>query len=134
MAKIVSAYKTLTIESVLTKDDLKKALRYDPNSASLYGEDKNTQTFAIATATDYPGCGTISNFGVVFDNATAEGRLYTTVTDEKIPADKEARKSFIEDNYGSILYKLNQTETSVIDCLARINSEIEDVTNSIEVL
>ena len=132
MAKIVSAYKTLTIESALTKDDLKKALRYDPNSASLYGEDKNTQTFAIAT--DSPGCGTVSAFGIVFDGVTTEGKLFITVADEKIPADKEARKSFIEDNYGSILYKLNQTEASVVNCLARISSEVDAITNSIEIL
>lgn len=124
--KLVSSYQNVTIESALTKDTFKKAKRHVPGSLILTDED-NKPRFALEMACG----GVISSGGVRFDNSTADGNLFVSITDDRMPADPDKRREYLTEEYGRIAYLVQKTETQITAALAANTTEIETVANSI---
>lgn len=127
--KLVSSYKTITIETSMTAKDLKTVRDVAPEATVIYTEDK-TPIFSIGIAKS----GVVKPEMVVFDNETANGSLYVTVMDKDIPESTDARQAFIEENFGSILVKLAKVEQQVADTLTAQAGAIATIASSITIL
>ena len=126
--KLVSAYANVTLESGLTKDQFKQAVKHCPDSLILRDEDKRP-IFAL----EIKGTGCITSGGVCYDNMTGEGKPFTTVMDKNMPADLEKRAVYLNETYGRIVFLVKKTEDQVTAALAAIASEVQTVADAIVV-
>ena len=126
--KLVSAYANVTLESGLTKEQFKQAVKHCPEALILRDEDKKA-IFAI----EQRSTGAITNGGVSFDNMTGAGFPFVSIVDKDMPADIEKRTAYLNDTYGRIVYLVKQTEDQVTAALAAIASEVQTVADAIVV-
>ena len=126
--KLTKSYQNVTLESTITKDQLKKIQTHCPDALVLKDENKKP-IFAIETG--MPGC--ITNGGVRFDNATAAGNLFVTICDKDMPVESDKAKTYLADTFGIILAKLSRVEAQTTAALAAMATEINAVADSIAV-
>ena len=126
--KLTKSYQNVTLESAITKDQLKKIQTHCPDALVLKDENKKA-IFAIETG--MPGC--ITNGGVRFDNVTADGNLFVTVCDKNMPVESDKAKTYLADTFGIILAKLSRVEAQTTAALAAMATEINAVADSIAV-
>lgn len=126
--KLVSAYANVTLESSLTKEQVRKAKMHCPEAFVLKDE-KEVNIFAIS----FNGRGAITGGGVSFDNMTGSGNPFVTVVDNAMPADLEKRGDYLRDTYGRIVFLAKKTEDQVIAALANLTTEIQTVADAIVV-
>ena len=126
--KLTKSYQNVTLESAITKDQLKKIQTHYPDALVLKDEDKKA-IFAVETG--MPGC--ITNGGVRFDNVTGDGNLFVTVCDKDMPVESDKAKTYLADTFGIILAKLNRVEAQTTAALAAMATEISAVADSIAV-
>ena len=126
--KLTKSYQNVTLESAITKDQLKKITAHCPESLILKNEDKKP-VFAIEVGS--VGC--ITNGGIRFDGVTAADNLFVTVCDKDMPVDSDKARAYLEDTFGTILAKLNRVEAQTTTALADLATEIGTVADSIAV-
>ena len=126
--KLVSAYANVTLESGLSKDQFKQAMKHCPDALVLRDEDKKA-VFALETK----GAGCVTGAGVCFDNMTGEGKPFVTVIDKAMPAELEKRAAYLNDTYGRIAFLTKKVEDQVTAALAAIADEVQTVADAIVV-
>ena len=126
--KLTKSYQNVTLESAITKDQLKKIQTHCPDALVLKDENKKA-IFAVETG--MPGC--ITNGGIRFDNVTGDGNLFVTICDKDMPIESDKAKAYLADTFGSILAKLSRIEAQTTAALAAMATEINAVADSIAV-
>lgn len=126
--KLTKSYQNVTLESAITKDQLKKIQTHCPDALVLKDENKKA-IFAVEAGT--PGC--ITNGGVRFDNVTGNGNLFVTICDKDMPVESDQAKTYLADTFGIILAKLSRIEAQTTAALAAMATEISAVADSIAV-
>lgn len=124
--KLVSNYKTVTIETSITAKVLKTIKAHAPKALALFDEDKRV-IFSIGISTD----GSIGSAGIDFNNTTKTGTMYVTVCDQKMPEEDDKRRAYIEERFGTMLVKLAQIEQQVSEALTTLDTSIAAVAESI---
>lgn len=124
--KLVSNYKTVTIETGITAKVLKTIKAHAPKALVLFDEDKRV-IFSIGISAD--GC--IGSAGIDFNNTTKTGTMYVTVCDQKMPEEDDKRRAYIEERFGAMLVKLAQIEQQVSEALTTLDTSIAAVAESI---
>lgn len=127
--KLVSSYKTVTIESAITTKQVKDIKNVAPEATALFTEDKQF-IFGIDIGT----AGEIKPNVIKFDGNTAEGNLFVTVHDKNIPMDNDKRRAYIEENFGGILVKLAKVEQQVSEALTAQAGAVAGVVDAIQIL
>ena len=126
--KLVSQYANVTVESALTKDQFKQALKHCPE-ATVLKDENDKRIFAL----ENKSAGCITGAGVCFDNMTGEGKLFVSIVDKDMPADLTKRATSLNDTYGRVAFLVKKTEDQIVAALAAIASEIETVASAIVV-
>lgn len=124
--KLVSNYKTITIETGITAKVLKTIKAHAPKALALFDEDKRV-IFSIGISAD----GSIGSAGIDFNNTTKTGTMYVTVCDQKMPEEDDKRRAYIEERFGAMLVKLAQIEQQVSEALTTLDTSIAAVAESI---
>ena len=124
--KLVSNYKTITIETGITAKVLKTIKAHAPKALALFDEDKRV-IFSIGISAD----GNIGSAGIDFNNTTKTGTMYVTVCDQKMPEEDDKRRAYIEERFGAMLVKLAQIEQQVSEALTTLDTSIAAVAESI---
>lgn len=124
--KLVSNYKTITIETSITAKVLKTIKAHAPKALALFDEDKRV-IFSIGISAD----GSIGSAGIDFNNTTKTGTMYVTVCDQKMPEEDDKRRAYIEERFGAMLVKLAQIEQQVSEALTTLDTSIAAVAESI---
>ena len=124
--KLVSNYKTVTIETAITAKVLKTIKAHAPKALALFDEDKRV-IFSIGIS----GGGSIGSAGIDFSNTTKTGTMYVTVCDQKLPEEDDKRRAYIEEHFGATLVKLAQIEQQVSEALTTLDTSIAAVAESI---
>ena len=124
--KLVSNYKTITIETGITAKVLKTIKAHAPKALALFDEDKRV-IFSIGISAD----GSIGSAGIDFNNTTKTGTMYVTVCDQKMPEEDDKRRAYIEEHFGAMLVKLAQIEQQVSEALTTLDTSIAAVAESI---
>ena len=128
--KLTKSYQNVTIETSITKDQMKKIMTHCPESLVLKDTDTKKAIFAVEVG--MPGA--ITSGGIRFDNITGtSGNYFVTVTEKDMPDEAEAAKTYLADTFGTILAKLNRVEAQATAALATLATEISTVTDSIVV-
>ena len=125
--KLTKSYQNVTIETSITKDQMKKIMTHCPESLVLKDTDTKKAIFAVEVG--MPGA--ITSGGIRFDNVTGSGNLFVTVNCKEMPAETDKAKTYIEDTFGVILAKLNRVEAQATSALADLATEIGTVADSI---
>ena len=130
MAKVKTLGNAFAIVSTIKMEDLKNLAKFHPEQLQKRDKDGKNVVFAIGVAD--AGKGSVSEFGVSFDSANAEG--YAQVT-KMFPAGTKAedRSDYIVNNVGGVLLTLNAFETDVNNASAGLTEEIAAIKDSIEV-
>ena len=124
--KLVSNYKTITIETSITAKVLKTIKAHAPKALALFDEDKRV-IFSIGISTD----GSIDSAGINFNNTTKTSTMYVTVCDQKMPEEDDKRRAYIEEHFGATLVKLAQIEQQVSEALTTLDTSIAAVAENI---
>ena len=124
--KLVSNYKTVTIETSITAKVLKTIKAHAPKALALFDEDKRV-IFSIGISAD----GSIGSAGIDFNNTTKTGTMYVTACDQKMPEEDDKRRAYIEERFGAMLVKLAQIEQQVSEALTTLDTSIAAVAESI---
>ena len=126
--KLVNTYQTITLESSLTKAELQRAAKYVPDSLTLV--DEHDDPYFVIDFVN-PSKGSIDTYGVAFDSVTAEDKPYVTLVDNQIPTATAARQTYLEDNFGTTLFKLGQVEAQIRVALDAHADQIASVSEAI---
>ena len=128
MAKIIITGNSCTMESSLTTAQLKKLAKFRPASLQLLNADKKVEFVVKAGEV-----GSVSPMGVAFDGTTHDGSGLACLT-KMLPADVTDVKSWVMDNIGSAVLKLNKLEETLQAALADIDKEVTAVEGTISVI
>lgn len=118
--KVTAVYKTLTIESAITTEDI-KVLESEGafNALDLIEEDEVVFSVGISVA------GQVSPSRLTFDSNTSTGNLYVTILDKNIPNTPEEKREYLK-SYNRIFSKLQKVETQVKQRVA-MPSDVADI-------
>lgn len=129
MAKIIIAGNSCTVESSLTTEQIEKIAKFRPAALQLMDADKKKVEFVIKTG----AVGSVAPLGIAFDGTTHDGKKLACLT-KMLPASVTDVKSWVMDNIGSAILKLNKLEASLSDVLNDIDAEVDAVENTIAVV
>ena len=129
--KLVSNYKTITIETGITAKVLKTIKAHAPKALALFDENKRVIFSIGISAGGSIGSAGIGSAGIDFSNTTKTGTMYVTVCDQKMPEEDDKRRAYIEEHFGATLVKLAQIEQQVSEALTTLDTSIAAVAESI---
>lgn len=129
MSKITISGNALVVKSSLKLADLKDVKKFRPEALNLMGgEDGKELLFSIFFE---DGCGCLGSRGACFSNTTdADGSATITMIVQDFGANK---KTFVSENFGGAIVKLNSLEESIPAVLEEIKAQKESVESSITV-
>lgn len=115
------------IVSKLKLETIKSLEKYDNNALCLkdYSNDEEKEVFRISTGKT----ASISKFGITFAEENKEGFATATML---FPANTTNKKQFIKDNYGKVLFLLNDVEYSAIRAYDRTQKAFAELDSIIE--
>ena len=115
------------VVSKLKLKTIKNLEKYENNALCLkdYSNDEEKEIFRIATGKT----ASISKCGIVFAEENKEGFATATML---FPADVKNKKQFIKDNYGKVLFLLNDVECSANHAYMHIQKAFAELDNIIE--
>lgn len=128
MAKIIIAGNSCTIESKYTTEELMTLKKYKPECLTLKDENKKP-VFMI----DIGSAGSVSSAGIVFNGTTHDGKGLACLT-QMMPAGVIDANSWIMDNIGMSILKLNELEAGIASCLDRVCADVAAVEDTISVV
>lgn len=128
MAKIIIAGNSCTLESAFTTEQLKKIKKYRPDSLILKDADKKP-VFMV----DLGSNGSVAPMGVVFDGTTHDGQELACLT-KMLPQGVVDVKSWVMENIGTAVLKLNKLEATLGAALTEIDTEVGQVEATISVI
>ena len=123
MAKIKVLGNALTLTSGLKTSEIEKAEKFCPDATKLVDEEK-TPYFVVQT-----GPASVGKFGVSFNHTNAENYAYVTLVAEEAPTKEE-----IKEEFGEILFNLNEVEKNVKSALETLKEKIDTLEEVIEVI
>ena len=129
--KLTNHYQSVSIETSLTKTQINTVKKFAPKMLTLLDED-DEPCFSIEIGK--AGCGAISKYGITFDAVTETDHPYVTTLMPNMPENAEARKKFIEDEFGTKLYYLHILEEQIESELADEADMIAAVADSIHIM
>lgn len=129
MSKITISGNALVVKSSLKLADLKDVKKFRPEALNLMGgEDGKELLFSIFFE---DGCGCLGSRGACFSDTTdADGCATITMIVPDFGANK---KTFVSENFGGAIVKLNSLEESIPAVLEEIKAQKESVESSITV-
>lgn len=135
--KIKLVQDSIIFISSLTRDELKEAERFCPNSTTLFVKNAETKQTTPVCAVAYACEGSISDNGIVFDSVTDEGFMCKTLVasdgyEEHLSV--EAKIKSISETFAGLILKMNTLEDQIKACLEDNASKIAEAKTSIEVV
>ena len=112
-------YGVVVFNTKLTKVAIEKLAKHNPDALKLKDENGD-DIFAIAF-----GSASITEYGVCFDKVDSEGKALVTVA-------KTMENEEIAEEYASTLLKVKQVESQAEAAYRTLESQLLDITNSIE--
>lgn len=128
MAQIIIAGNSCTVESAFTTEQLKKLKKYNPSALILNDADKKP-IFMV----DLGNMGSISSAGIVFDGTTHDGKSLACFT-KLMPNDICDANSWVMDNIGTAILKLNKLEANIEAALAVVDADVAAIKETIAVV
>lgn len=129
MANVKIVGNAVVLTSDLTVEEIAKVKKFTKNGLKLKDE-KGNDIFEIAHT---PGMSSISDYGINYGEVNAEGYAQATLMlDESIAAEK--RLDVVLDNYAIALGNIKALETYIREAATEVNSTVEAIKESIEVL
>ena len=129
--KLTNLNDTIVISASLTRETIKKAKRYAPDSLIIF-KDK-APVFAVDAASR--GTGEISPCGIAFTQANADGTMFASHNVPELASmSADERKSKMNDAYGLILFNLKKVEEQVTVALNLVASDIATISESVVVI
>ena len=115
------------VVSKLKLKTIKTLEKYKSNALCLkdYSNDEEKEIFRIGTGKT----ASISKFGITFAEENKEGFATATML---FPAGIKDKKQFIKDNYGKVLFLLNDVECSANHAYTHIQRAFTELDNIIE--
>jgi hypothetical protein len=126
MSKLTESYKQVTIESAISAADMKKALSFNKNAATLYDSDKNP-VFMVS----YGKSASANANGIGFTDVTGDGKMFVTFPESGLPAETPKKREAILEKYAPVLFHLNQVEVQITAAIAGIADQVAAVEASI---
>lgn len=103
--KVTIAGKAMVFTSGIKLEDLQKIAKYKPEALSMALNEEKTKFFSAAVKKT----GVVSNAGIFFDSADADGYACATLVAECDPPTKE----FVNENFGTAIFRMNQLEAQL---------------------
>lgn len=129
MANVKIVGNAVILTSDLTVEEIAKVKKFTKNGLKLKDE-KGNDIFEIAYT---PGMSSISDYGINYGEVNAEGHAQATLMlDELIAAEK--RLDVVLDNYAIAFGNIKTLETYIREAATEVNSTVEAIKESIEVL
>jgi hypothetical protein len=115
------------VVSKLKLETIKNLEKYENDALCLKecSNDGEKEIFRIGTGKT----ASISKFGITFAEANKDGLATATML---FPADVKDKKQFIKDNYGKVLFLLNDVEYSANHAYKHIQEVFAELDNIIE--
>lgn len=126
--KIIVSGNGVTVKMDKALADIKTLEKHNPKALRLYDEDKN-EIFRVASTT---GEGSINAYGASFDGESRDDAKNAILT-LMMPTEARDAKAWVEEVIGTAVLKLNKVEAQMTEALAKVNSELTTVRESITV-
>lgn len=125
--RVKIAGNAVVLTSKLKFATIQKMEKYNNNALCLVEikGDEEIEIFRIATGKT----SAISKYGVTFMEANKDGFAVATVL---LPENVADKKAYIKDNYGSVIFMLNDLEDAVVTACAKLEADFEKLDNEIE--
>lgn len=125
--RIKIAGNAVVLTSNLKFATIQKMEKYNRNALCLVevkGEEE-IEIFRISTGKT----SAISKYGVTFMEANKDGFAIATVL---LPEGVTDKKAYIKDNYGTVIFMLNDLEDAVVTACAKLEADFEKLDKEIE--
>jgi hypothetical protein len=135
--KIKVVQDSVIFISELTMEELEKAMKFAPESTTLYAKREDGKKKEPICAVAYADEGSVTNNGVIFDSTTDEGKLCTTIlcSEGTYPhCTTEEKKKCVSEQFACIILKMNELEKQIKEALEAKKADIKKASESVEVI